>query len=160
MPSGGTPRPIRLLKSAESGNISVQSSTIQKASALIDESKQSLDQSSAQAVIDRAAAQIKNVDEMLTFFKANKELANDPRVAAITVKRESADQFLTSARDSQEPAISTRPGSGRTNPRPRRSRPTTTRSISEPNTLAHRTHPRTRRRLRTLAGAGSCHTSS
>ena len=62
----------RLLKSAESGNISVRSSTVQKASTLIDESTKSLDQASAQAVIDRAAAQIKNVDEMLTFFKANK----------------------------------------------------------------------------------------
>ena len=92
----------RLLKSAESGNVSVQSSSIQKAVALIDASKQSLDQSSTQAVIDRAAAQIKNVDEMLTFFKANKELANDPRVAAIVVKRESAQQLLTSAHDSQE----------------------------------------------------------
>ncbi len=92
----------RLLKSAESGNISVRSSTVQKASTLIDESTKSLDQASAQAVIDRAAAQIKNVDEMLTFFKANKELANDPRVAAITVKRESAQQLLTSARDSEE----------------------------------------------------------
>jgi hypothetical protein len=91
----------RLLKSAESGNISAQSSTIQKAAALIDQSRQSLDESGAQAVIDRAAAQIRNVDEMLTFFKANKELASDPRVAAITVKRESADQLLTSARDSQ-----------------------------------------------------------
>ncbi|MEN6517398.1 MAG: hypothetical protein ABFC38_04310 [Methanospirillum sp.] len=92
----------QLLKSAESGNISVRSSTIQKASTLIDESTKSLDQASAQAVIDRAASQIKNVDEMLTFFKANKELASDPRVAAITVKRETADQLLTSARDSQE----------------------------------------------------------
>ncbi len=64
--------------------------------------KQSLDQASAQAEIDRAAAQIRNVDEMMTFFKANKELASDPRVAAITVKRESADQPLTSARDSQD----------------------------------------------------------
>jgi cobalamin biosynthesis Mg chelatase CobN len=91
----------RLLKSAESGNISVQSGTIQRAVTLIDEAGKSLDQSGAQAVIDRAAAQIKNVDEMLTFFKANKDLASDPRVAAITVKRESADQLLTSARDSQ-----------------------------------------------------------
>jgi hypothetical protein len=92
----------RLLKSAESGAISVRSSTIQKASGLIEESTRSLDQASVQAEIDRAAAQIKNVDEMLTFFKANKELANDPRVAAITVKRESADQLLTSARDSRD----------------------------------------------------------
>ncbi len=91
----------RLLKSAESGNISTQSSTAQKANDLIDEATKSLDQASAQAEIDRAAAQIHNVDEMLTFFKANKDLANDPRVAAITVKRESADQLLTSARDSQ-----------------------------------------------------------
>jgi len=91
----------QLLKNAEAGNISVRSGSIQKASSLIEESSKSLDQASTQAVIDRAAGQIKNVDEMLTFFKANKELANDPRVAAITVKRESADQLLTSARDSQ-----------------------------------------------------------
>ena len=37
---------------------------------------------------------------MLTFFKSNPDLANDPRVAAITVKRESAQQSLTSATDS------------------------------------------------------------
>jgi hypothetical protein len=92
----------RLLKSAESGNISIRSSTAQRANDLIDEATKSLDQASAQAEIDRAAAQIRNVDEMLTFFKANKELSSDPRVAAITVKRESADQLLTSARDSQE----------------------------------------------------------
>jgi hypothetical protein len=92
----------RLLKSAETGNISTQSSSIEKANGLIDEATKSLDQASAQAEIDRAAAQIRNVDEMLTFFKANKELVNDPRVAAITVKREGADQLLTSARDSQE----------------------------------------------------------
>ena len=91
----------RLLKSAESGNISTQSSTAQKAKDLIDEATGSLDLASAQAEIDRAAGQIRNVDEMLTCFKANKDLANDPRVAAITVKRESADQLLTSARDSQ-----------------------------------------------------------
>ena len=92
----------RLLKSAESGNISVRSSTVQRASTLIDEAAKSLDQASTQAELDRAAAQIRNVDEMITFFKANKELASDPRVAAITVKRESAQQLLTSARDSQE----------------------------------------------------------
>jgi len=92
----------RLLKSAETGNISTQSSSIEKANGLIDEATKSLDQASTQAEIDRAAAQIRNVDEMLTFFKANKELANDPRVAAITVKREGADQLLTSARDSQQ----------------------------------------------------------
>jgi hypothetical protein len=91
----------RLLKSAESGNISTQSSSIQKAKTLIEESANILEEASAQAVIDRAASQIRNVDEMLTFFKANKDLANDPRVAAITVKRESADQLLTSAQDSQ-----------------------------------------------------------
>lgn len=91
----------RLLKSAESGNISTQSSSIQKAISLIEESATTLEEASAQAEIDRAAGQIRNVDEMLTFFKANKELANDPRVAAITVKRESAEQLLTSARDSQ-----------------------------------------------------------
>lgn len=92
----------RLLKSAESGSISMKSSTIQKANTLMDEATKSLDQASTQALIDRAAAQIKNVDEMLTFFKANKDLANDPRVAAITVKRESAQQLLTSAHDSQD----------------------------------------------------------
>lgn len=92
----------RLLKSAESETISTRSNSVQKANGLIDEATKSLDQASAQAEIDRAAAQIRNVDEMLTFFKANKELANDPRVAAITVKREGADQLLTSARDSQD----------------------------------------------------------
>jgi hypothetical protein len=92
----------QLLKSAASGNISTQSATIQKANALIEESAQSLDQAGVQAEIDRASAQIKNVDEMLTFFKANNDLANDPRVAAITVKREGAEQLLTSARDSQQ----------------------------------------------------------
>ena len=91
----------RLLKSAEAGNVSMQSSTAQRANDLIDEATGSLNLASAQAQIDRAAGQIRNVDEMLTFFKANRDLANDPRVAAITVKRESADQLLTSARDSQ-----------------------------------------------------------
>lgn len=91
----------RLLKTAESGNITAQSGAIERATTLIEESRQSLDRSGVQADIDRAAAQIRNVDEMLTFFRENRELANDPRVAAITIKRESADQLLTSARDSQ-----------------------------------------------------------
>jgi opacity protein-like surface antigen len=91
----------RLLKSAESGTVSMQSNTAQRARDLIDEATSSLDLVSAEAQIERAAAQIRNVDEMLTFFKANRDLANDPRVAAITVKREGADQLLTSARDSQ-----------------------------------------------------------
>ena len=68
----------RLLKSAESGNISVRSSTVQRASDLMDEVAKSLDQASTQAELDRASAQIRNVDEMITFFKANKELAKRP----------------------------------------------------------------------------------
>lgn len=91
----------RLLNSADSGNISVKSSSAQQVSTLIEEAEKSLERGSSQAEIDRAAEQIRNVDEMLTFFKATPELSNDPRVAAITIKRESAQQSLISAQDSQ-----------------------------------------------------------
>jgi tetrahydromethanopterin S-methyltransferase subunit F len=90
----------RLLNTATSGNFSSQTSAIERMNALIDEAEKSLEQAEVQAEIDRAKAQIRNVDEMLTFFKANKEISGDPRVAAITVKRESAQQSLTSASDS------------------------------------------------------------
>lgn len=92
----------RLLNTASAGNVSAQTGAIERIGTLIDEAEQSLDHSSAQAEIDRATSQIRNVDEMLTFFKSTSDLANDPRVAAITVKRESAQQSLTSASDSMD----------------------------------------------------------
>ncbi|NLX48680.1 MAG: hypothetical protein GXY82_02155 [Methanospirillum sp.] len=90
----------QLLKTASSGTVSEQSNAVGRVTVLIDQAEESLDRTSAQAEVDRATAQIRNVDEMLTFFKANPDLSNDPRVAAITVKRESAQQSLISARDS------------------------------------------------------------
>ena len=90
----------RLLNTATSGNVSSQTGAIERISTLVEEATASLDRSGAQAEVDRATSQIRNVDEMLTFFKSNSDLANDPRVAAITVKRESAQQSLTSAADS------------------------------------------------------------
>lgn len=90
----------RLLNTATGGNVSSQTGSLERIGTLIEEAEQSLDRSSVQAELDRATSQIKNVDEMLAFFKSNSDLANDPRVAAITVKRESAQQSLTSASDS------------------------------------------------------------
>ncbi|KAF5062084.1 hypothetical protein DSECCO2_308690 [anaerobic digester metagenome] len=90
----------RLLNTATSGDVGSQAGAIERINTLVEEAEASLDRSGAQAEIDRATSQIRNVDEMLTFFKSNPDLANDPRVAAITVKRESAQQSLTSATDS------------------------------------------------------------
>ncbi|HOT94392.1 MAG TPA: hypothetical protein PK089_04290 [Methanoregulaceae archaeon] len=90
----------RLLNTATSGDVSAQAGAIERINTLVEEAEASLDRASAQAEIDRATSQLRNVDEMLTFFKSNSDLANDPRVAAITIKRESAQQSLTSATDS------------------------------------------------------------
>ncbi len=90
----------RLLNTVTSADVASQVGAIERINSLVEGAKGNLDRSGAAAEIDRATTQVKNVDEMLTFFKSNSDLANDPRVAAITIKRESAQQSLTSAMDS------------------------------------------------------------
>lgn len=88
------------IKDAKTSSSSQAFSYLTEAETAIDEAEVLLDKSWAQHEIDRAQTVLTDVDTNINFFVENRSMGNDARVVNIITKRESASQYLTSARDS------------------------------------------------------------
>ncbi|MHC1627121.1 MAG: hypothetical protein ACXQTN_07310 [Methanoculleaceae archaeon] len=84
---------------AESSSTSEAISHLNTAADAIDEALLLLDEAWTEFEINRAEGIISEVDENIDFFVNNRSMGNDARVINIITKRESAGQYLTSARD-------------------------------------------------------------
>jgi len=87
------------IKNAKTSSSSQAFSYLTEAKTAIDEAEVLLDKAWAQHEIDRAQAVLTDVDANINFFVENRSMGSDARVVNIITKRESAGQYLTSARD-------------------------------------------------------------
>jgi hypothetical protein len=58
-----------------------------------------LEKAWAQQEIELAQVPINKTNELITYFTVNRSIKSDPRLAVIIAKKESAEQYLSSARD-------------------------------------------------------------
>ena len=121
----------RLLKSAESGNISVQSGSLAKAVALIDAVQpepRPVERPGGDRPGRRTDQERRRDADLLQGEQGARE--RPARRGDHGQARERRSAARPARATARRRATSTRPASGPTSPRPRRSRPTTTRSIS------------------------------
>lgn len=88
------------IRSSNGANFTATQANLNAAQTAIADAEKSLDRSWAQSEIDQARNSLANVDQLITYFKTTKDMANDARVAAITIKRENADQAYIAANES------------------------------------------------------------
>ncbi len=88
------------IRSSNGANFTATQANLDTAQAAIADAQKSLDRFWAQSEIDQARNSLANVDQLITYFKTTKDMTNDPRVAAITIKRENADQAYIAANES------------------------------------------------------------
>lgn len=88
------------IRSSNGANFTATQANLNAAQTAIADAEKSLDRSWAQSEIDQARNSLANVDQLITYFKTTRDMANDARVAAITIKRENADQAYIAANES------------------------------------------------------------
>lgn len=69
------------------------------AQALLKDGQMALDRAMAQQVINEAQTPIDQTDSLITYFKVNRSMGNDPRLAQIIQKRDRAADLLSEAND-------------------------------------------------------------
>ena len=72
---------------------------LNNAQALLKDGQTALDRSIAQQVINAAQTPIDQTDDLITYFKVNRSMGNDPRLASIIQKRDRAADLLSEAND-------------------------------------------------------------
>lgn len=88
------------IRSSNGANFTATQANLDAAQTAIADAEKSLDRSWAQSEIDQARNSLANVDQLITYFKTTRDMTNDPRVAAITIQRENADQAYIAANES------------------------------------------------------------
>jgi len=84
---------------AKTANFAAAQVALSSATGLIDDGKKLLDRASAERDINNAQVSISQISDLITYFTVNRSITNDPRLAVVIAKKESADQYLSSARD-------------------------------------------------------------
>jgi hypothetical protein len=84
---------------AQSASFANAQVALSSATAQIDDGEKLLDQALAERDIANAQAPITQTNELIVFFTVNKSITNDPRLAIVIAKKESAEQYLSAARD-------------------------------------------------------------
>ncbi len=69
------------------------------AQALLKDGQTALDRATAQQVINEAQTPIDQTDDLITYFKVNRSMGKDPRLAPIIQKRDRAADLLSEAND-------------------------------------------------------------
>ncbi len=84
---------------AKTANFADAQAALNSATSQIDAGEKLLDRASAEKEISNAQAPISQTNDLIVFFTVNKSITNDPRLAIVIAKKESADQYLSSAQD-------------------------------------------------------------
>jgi hypothetical protein len=66
---------------------------------LIDDGEKLLKKAWAEKELENAQAPITKTNDLITYFKVNRSITSDPRLAIVIAKKESAEQYLSSAKD-------------------------------------------------------------
>ena len=84
---------------AKTANFADAQTALNSATGQIDAGEKLLDRASAEKEIGNAQAPISQTTDLIVFFTVNKSITSDPRLAIVVVKKESAEQYLSAARD-------------------------------------------------------------
>ncbi|NMB80145.1 MAG: hypothetical protein GYA23_13735 [Methanomicrobiales archaeon] len=87
------------IDSAKKADFSAAQVSLNTVPALIADGEKTLDKAWAEKEIEGAQVPITKTADLITFFTVNKSMSADPRVAIIIAKKETADQYLSSAKD-------------------------------------------------------------
>ncbi len=87
------------IQSAKSADFATAQASLNTATGLIDDGEKLLDMAWAEKELENARAPITKTNDLILYFTVNKSITNDPRLAIIIAKKESAEQYLSSARD-------------------------------------------------------------
>ncbi|MCX6696763.1 MAG: hypothetical protein NTV84_04250 [Methanoregula sp.] len=85
--------------SAKTANFATAQASLNSATGQIDDGEKVLDRALAERDINNAQVPISQTSDLIVFFTVNKRITTDPRLAIVIAKKESADQYLSSARD-------------------------------------------------------------
>jgi hypothetical protein len=86
-------------QSASASQFSAALKNLNDASTLITDGETLLNKAWAQKAITDAQSPLSKVDDLITYFKVNRSMSNDPRISPIIATKESASQYLSSAND-------------------------------------------------------------
>jgi len=84
---------------AKSADFATAQVYLNNATVLMDEGEKLMDRAWAEKAINDAQVPISKTADHITFFTVNRSITNDPRLAIVIAKKESADQYLSSAKD-------------------------------------------------------------
>jgi cellobiose-specific phosphotransferase system component IIA len=84
---------------AKNANFAEAQKALNNATILINDGEVLLEKAWAQQEIELAQVPINKTNELITYFTVNRSIKSDPRLAVIIAKKESAEQYLSSARD-------------------------------------------------------------
>ncbi|MCX6699937.1 MAG: hypothetical protein NTV68_08425 [Methanomicrobiales archaeon] len=83
----------------KSSSFSAAQTYLTNAQVLLKDGQAALDRAMAQQVINEAQTPIDQTDGLITYFKVNRSMGNDPRLAQIIQKRDRAADLLSEAND-------------------------------------------------------------
>ncbi len=84
---------------AKNASFAEAQNALNNATILITGGEVLLEKAWAEKEIEIAQAPINKTNELITFFTVNRSIKSDPRLAVIIAKKESAEQYLSSAKD-------------------------------------------------------------
>lgn len=84
---------------AKNASFAESQKALNNATILINEGETFLEKTWAEKEIENAQVPITKTNELVTWFTVNRSIKSDPRLAVIIAKKESADQYLSSAKD-------------------------------------------------------------
>ena len=87
------------IQSAKNADFANAQASLNTATSLMDDGEKLLDKGWAENEIANAQAPIAKTNDLITYFTVNKSITNDPRLSIVIAKKESAEQYLSSARD-------------------------------------------------------------
>jgi hypothetical protein len=90
---------LAAIQSAKNADFATAQASLNTATGLMDDGEKLLDKAWAENEIANAQAPITKTDDLITYFTVNKSITSDPRLAIVIAKKESAAQYLSSARD-------------------------------------------------------------
>jgi hypothetical protein len=87
------------IQTAKNASFSEAQKALNNATILINEGETLLEKAWAEKELENGQLPITKTNELITYFTVNRSIKSDPRLAVIIAKKESAEQYLSSAKD-------------------------------------------------------------
>ena len=87
------------IQSAKTASFTAAQTALGTSTSLIEDGEKLLDKAWSDKEIENAATPIAKTNELIVYFQVNKSITSDPRLSIVVAKKESAEQYLSSAKD-------------------------------------------------------------